>query len=302
MPGVGHALAAPTRLRRCDRRRHGRPWRLPPGRRRGGRAERRASRLGRGTVSGADVAPGVWPLAQPLRVGPRFIRAKLYTSGQGVSEHERGGGLEFAAEQIGGAGRLEAQGPPVLATGADLGEFCLASRLLAQPWGARLTLSAGQGEPADAPPLAYRPPAAGWRCRGGAGYRERTTSARTPSARGRVPPPPGSPGCRGTPSPPMPRPRGPLPTARATADLAGRCPGVIPSGPGNRPNDPATAVSSWPGKIQRTSRLRTASVTGLRRFSRHRHMLLTLADGCSITKPRVRSPSRIMVSPSLEGV
>ncbi len=32
---------------------------------------------------------------------------------------------------------------------------------------------------------------------------------------------------------------------------------------GNRANHRATAASSWPGKIQRTSRLRTASVTGL---------------------------------------
>src|SRR6266852_230157 len=32
---------------------------------------------------------------------------------------------------------------------------------------------------------------------------------------------------------------------------------------GKRPNHPATAASSWPGKIQRTSRLRTASVTWL---------------------------------------
>ncbi len=32
-----------------------------------------------------------------------------------MGEHERGGGLEGAGEQIGGAGRLEAQGPPVLA-------------------------------------------------------------------------------------------------------------------------------------------------------------------------------------------
>ena len=45
-----------------------------------------------------------------------MIRAGFHTTGQGLGEHERGGGLEFAAEQIGGAGRLEPQGPPVLAT------------------------------------------------------------------------------------------------------------------------------------------------------------------------------------------
>ena len=94
-------------------------------------------RLGRGQCQ-APASLRARPLAQPLRVGPGFIRAKFHTSGQGVGEHERGGGLEFAAEQIGGAGRLEAQGPPVLATGADLGEFYLASRLLAQLPGARL--------------------------------------------------------------------------------------------------------------------------------------------------------------------
>jgi hypothetical protein len=44
-----------------------------------------------------------------------------------------GGGLECAAEQAGGAGHLESQGPPVLATGADLGEFHLAPQLAAQP-------------------------------------------------------------------------------------------------------------------------------------------------------------------------
>jgi hypothetical protein len=57
-----------------------------------------------------------------------LVQAGFHTTGQGVGEHERGGGLEFAAEQIGGAGRLEAQGPPVLAAGADLGEFHHAPR------------------------------------------------------------------------------------------------------------------------------------------------------------------------------
>jgi hypothetical protein len=73
-----------------------------------------------------------WPLAKPLRVGPGLIGAGFHTPGQGLGEHERGGGLECAVEQAGGAGCLEAQGPPVLAAGADLGEFDLALRLPAR--------------------------------------------------------------------------------------------------------------------------------------------------------------------------
>jgi hypothetical protein len=71
-----------------------------------------------------------------------LIGAGLHTSGQGMGEHVRGGGLEFAAEQIGGAGRLEPQRLPVLATGADPGEFHLAPRL-AQPRGGRHDLPVG---------------------------------------------------------------------------------------------------------------------------------------------------------------
>jgi hypothetical protein len=59
------------------------------------------------------------------------IRAGFHACGQGLGENERGGSLQFTVEQIGGAGRLEAQGPPVLAAGADLGEFHLAARLAA---------------------------------------------------------------------------------------------------------------------------------------------------------------------------
>ena len=92
---------------------------------------------------GTRVTGGSWPLAQPFRIGPGLIRARFHTSGQGLGEHERGGGLEFAAQQAGGAGRL-AQGPPVLARSADLGEFHLAPRLLAQPRGGRDDLPAGQ--------------------------------------------------------------------------------------------------------------------------------------------------------------
>ena len=61
----------------------------------GGDAQkRRASRLGMGTVSGADVTLGARLLAEPLRIRPGFIRAGFHTTGQGSGEHECGGGLE----------------------------------------------------------------------------------------------------------------------------------------------------------------------------------------------------------------
>ena len=83
-------------------------------------------------------------LAEPLRIRPGFIRAGFHTTGQGSGEHECGGGLEYAVEQICRAGRLESQGPPVLATGADLGEFHLAPRLLARPRDLRHDLAVHQ--------------------------------------------------------------------------------------------------------------------------------------------------------------
>ena len=86
-----------------------------------------------GQSSGAGVTVSAGPLAQPLRIGPGFIRAWFHATGQRVGEHERGGGLELAAEQAGGAGGFEAQGPAVLAGRADLGEFHLTPRLLARP-------------------------------------------------------------------------------------------------------------------------------------------------------------------------
>jgi hypothetical protein len=85
-----------------------------------------------GQCSGAGVRAGARLLAQPLRIGPGFIWAGLHTSGQGLGEHERGGGLQCPAEQIARAGRLEPPRPPVLPTGVDLGQFHLAPRLLAQ--------------------------------------------------------------------------------------------------------------------------------------------------------------------------
>jgi hypothetical protein len=103
---------------------------------------------------------GAQPRGQPFRVGPGLVQAGFHTTGQGVGEHERGGGLEFAAEQIGGAGRLEAQGLSVLAAGADLGEFHHAPRLLAWP-GPRaatgpLARTAVPAEPTE--PCIYRSP------------------------------------------------------------------------------------------------------------------------------------------------
>ena len=49
-----------------------------------------------------------------------------------------------APTDFGATGRLESQGPPVLAASADLGEFHLAPRLLGRPRAAPRDLSAGQ--------------------------------------------------------------------------------------------------------------------------------------------------------------
>ena len=73
-----------------------------------------------------------------------MIGAGLHAAGQGLGEHVRGGGLELAAEQADGAGRLECQGPPVLAAGADLGEFYLAPGLVAPLLGTRHDLPVGE--------------------------------------------------------------------------------------------------------------------------------------------------------------
>jgi hypothetical protein len=91
----------------------------------------------------SGVTVGVRLSAQPLRIGAEVIHTGFPATGQGLGEHERGGGLECAAEQIGRAGRLESQGPPVLTTRADLGEFHPAPRLLAKLRGVRQDLAAG---------------------------------------------------------------------------------------------------------------------------------------------------------------
>ncbi len=114
-------------------------------------AERRSSR--------ARVTAGARPLAQPFHIGPGFIRAGFHTTGQGMSEHQRGGGLKCAAEQMRWPGRLEPQHPPVLAPRVDLGEFHLTPRLGAQPPGRATTGSRWPAGAGEAPPLAHRPPA-----------------------------------------------------------------------------------------------------------------------------------------------
>ena len=42
-----------------------------------------------------SVTVGARPLAQPLRIRPGFIRAGFHTTGEGLGEHERGGGRQF---------------------------------------------------------------------------------------------------------------------------------------------------------------------------------------------------------------
>ena len=90
-----------------------------------------------GRPSGARLIANARLLAKPLRIGPGVIRAGLHAAGQGLGEHVCGGGLELAAEQADGAARLQCQGPPALAAGADLGEFYLAPWLVAPLPGAR---------------------------------------------------------------------------------------------------------------------------------------------------------------------
>ena len=54
------------------------------------------------SASGAGVSLGALPLAQPLRKGPGVIHAGRHGTGQGLGEHERGGGPESPPD---GAGR-----------------------------------------------------------------------------------------------------------------------------------------------------------------------------------------------------
>src|SRR5215470_6891088 len=101
-------------------------------------------------------SPGTRRPAQPLRVGLGVIYAQFDPIRQGVGKHERGGGIEFAAQQACGTGRLKTQGPPGLPTHVGLGEF---HRTPWFPAGPRNARRAGLWKPADPAPLAYPPPA-----------------------------------------------------------------------------------------------------------------------------------------------
>ena len=54
-----------------------------------------------------DFGLGAGPLGQPLHVRLGFIEIGFRTTGQGAVEHEPGGGLERASEQIGRTARLD---------------------------------------------------------------------------------------------------------------------------------------------------------------------------------------------------
>jgi Big-like domain-containing protein len=92
----------------------------PPGRagRPGWQHVRRPRRAPAGDrpAAAGDVAPAQQPgrigqLAkrQPLRIGPGVIHTKFHAGGHSLAEHALRGGLEFTAEQAGGAGGLESQ-------------------------------------------------------------------------------------------------------------------------------------------------------------------------------------------------
>ena len=116
--------------------------------------------------------------AIPRRTGIGPGRVPRRRAGRGRTRARRWPGVRCGAGRRGPV-VSKPRGPPVLAAGADLGECNFAPRLLARPRAACRGRPAGQREPADAPflcgPAASR---AGRRCRGGAGCRERTTSAR----------------------------------------------------------------------------------------------------------------------------
>src|SRR5271163_1746417 len=67
---------------------------------------------------------GGYPVpGQPFRVGLAVAHIKFHIAGRGLGEHQRGGTLKRAAEQVVRTGRLESQRPPGLTARADFGEF-----------------------------------------------------------------------------------------------------------------------------------------------------------------------------------
>jgi len=88
-------------------------------------------------------------LATPLRTWIQPGQVPRHRAGAGRTRAPRWPGVRCGADR--GGGRLEAQGPPVLAARGDLGEFHPATQLASQPSGARRDPPAGQRETGDGP-------------------------------------------------------------------------------------------------------------------------------------------------------
>jgi hypothetical protein len=76
---------------------------------------------------------GTWLEAEPFCIRLGAVRVWFHAIGQGLGQHERGSGLQFAAEQACRTGGLEPQGPPGLAMSMEFGELDRAAGLCARP-------------------------------------------------------------------------------------------------------------------------------------------------------------------------
>src|SRR5262249_41882264 len=160
--------------------------------------------------------------AQPRRIGPGVTHTQFQPTRRGQGEHERGGSLEFAAQHIRRAGRLEPQGPPGLASRVDIGKLhrTLWPRARSPATPPPRPPAPGPGRPpgnrnpADPAPLAPRPPARRVStAQAGRAVRKRPLLPGLQAAAGtprHLQEPGASPG---TPSPPAPAPRAPSPKA-----------------------------------------------------------------------------------------
>ena len=94
----------------------------------------------------------------PHRTWIRLGLVASHRAGPGRTRARRWPQVRRGADRLGRSPRTPGA-TRVLVRRADLGEFHFAPRLVTPSRGTRHDLSAGQGEPVDAPPLAYRSPA-----------------------------------------------------------------------------------------------------------------------------------------------